>query len=312
MTTRYHTASPAAILGGAAAAGGAMALLCRDAFVTGWTVELALRPLLAVLTILCGHLAVKALRRCRLLSAVALAVLAISGSTLLVYEAMGTRAEIRDAKVATATDGASQRHHMQKMLAEAEENVTRYRTRASEECATGKGKKCDGAQYTVATWEAAVAGYEKKLKDLGAPKPIDPKGERITAFAGMLGVRASADDVQRSVALIEPLVLPLFLELSSIVLFGYGLGRGRRREVAEVGVALSPRRVLTDSTARDRALEDLRALVQAGHAPESQDWLAARWNISKSAVSKWMARWEAEGALPGNRIADGRIKTIAA
>ena len=320
--TKYHVASPAAILGGTAAAGGAVALLVRDAAVTGWTVDLMLMPVLVGLTILCGHHTSKALFRGRVLSAAGLAVLAAFGSCLVVYETMGRRAEVRDAKVAVATDSASQRLHLQQMLAEAEENVTKYRSRLSDECGSGKGKRCGGYAYTVKTWEAAVTGYKAEISGLGAPKPIDPKAERVAAIAAMLGVGISPDVIQRHVAIVEPLALPIFLELGSIILFGYGLGRGRkvavqapaptRQPLPEIEIANDPLPLSTSSTAytRDEALADLATLVRAGQHPESQDWLADRWNVGKSAVSKWLRHWETAGQLPGNRQPEGRRKMV--
>lgn len=318
---KYHVASPAAIVGGTAAAGGAVALLVRDAAVTGWTVDLMLMPVLVGLTILCGHHTSKALFRGRVLSAAGLAILAVFGSTLTVYETMGRRAEVRDAKVAVATDSASQRSHLQQMLAEAEENVTRYRKRLSDECGSGKGKKCDGFAYTVKTWEAAVTGYKAEISSLGAPKPIDPKAERVAAIAAMFGVGISPDVIQRHVGVLEPLALPIFLELGSIILFGYGLGRGRkieapaptRQPLPEIEVANDPLPLSTSSTpayTRDEALADLATLVRAGQHPESQDWLAERWGRTKGCTSKWLMHWEATGQMPGNRQPDGRRKMV--
>lgn len=322
----YHVNSPAAIAGGVLAAGGATALLVRDASTTGWTVELALMPVLVALTILSGHHAGKAMRRGKLLSAVGLYALAILGSGITVYETMGRRAEVRDTRTATAADTADSRQHLRQMLAEAEGNVTHYRQKMSDECGSGKGKKCDGLTYTVKTWEAAVEGYQTKIKGLGAPTPVDPKAERVAALASMVGVSASAQSVKSTVSLIEPLALPLFLELGSIVLFGYGLGRSRRkletvpalqpvaRKLPAVDIDDDPPSVSgAQPKSRADALVDLRALLRAGQAPPSQEWLKERWNVgSKGTISKWLAHWETNGELPGNRLVDGRCKTVVA
>lgn len=62
---------------------------------------------------------------------------------------------------------------------------------------------------------------------------------------------------------------------------------------------------------RDEALADLRTLLQAGQFPPSQEWLKGRWNLgSKGTVSKWLAHWECNGELPGNRMVEGRCKTV--
>jgi len=326
----YRINSPSATAGGALAAGGAIALLCRDALVTGWTVDLALMPLLVGLTVLSGVLAARALRRAHVLPAIGLYALALLGSSLVVYETTGRRAEVRDTKVASAVDDGERRQHLTKMLNEAEDNVRKYRQRLSSECPTGKGTRCQGATYTVYTWEAAVTGYKSELAALGAPRPVDPKAERVAALAALAGVSTPAATVKASVGLIEPLALPLFLELGSILLFGYGL-----RQRAPAPASPPPRGVLAcqphdvpDATAtddsgvdvparrlsRDEALADIRWLIQNGQTWPSQDWLLRRWGLpstAKGTVSRWLKAWEAEGELGGNRYAVGRCKTVA-
>ncbi len=142
---KYTIASPAAIAAGTAAAMGAIALLVRDGFTNGWTVELALMPVLVGVTILTGILVSKALRRGKLIAAAGLLFIHAFGSGLTIYETAGRRAEARDAKTAMAADSVTTRQHLAKMLAEAEGNVALYRKRMSTECASGKGKRCDGA-----------------------------------------------------------------------------------------------------------------------------------------------------------------------
>ena len=61
---------------------------------------------------------------------------------------------------------------------------------------------------------------------------------------------------------------------------------------------------------RDEAIADLKALLQAGHEPPSQDWLTERWGVTKSCTSKWLRHIEETGALPGNRVVQGRCKTV--
>lgn len=315
MRFHYTIANPAAIVGGVAAAGGAIALLVRDAFTSGWSVDHALMPVLVGITILSGHLLWEALRRGRLIAAFGLALLAIFGSGLTVIEAMGRRAEVRDVKVASAVDVETQRKHLRVMLTEAEEILAKHRALLATECASGKGKKCDGMTYTVLTWESAVAGYEAKLAKLGAPKPVDPKGERVAAVVAFF-TSLKEGDVKKGVALLEPFAMPLFLELGSIVLFSFGFSGRKKREIAAavpaeqvtpVAEPMSPT-PKGGSMTKIEAERDLVTLLALGKAIPSQDWLTERWGVGKGTTSKWLADWEDRGLV--TRTQSGHCKLI--
>ena len=236
---RYTIASLAATLGGAAAAAGSIALLVRDAWSGGFTVEICLMPVLVGLTILTGLMAGRAVRRGRVISAAGLLLLAMFGSGLVVYEQAGRRAELRDLKVASADSNSVQRQIDLKKLREAEEILTKHRAARDAECSGGKGKVCDGKQYTVDTWEAAVKGYKVELAKQ-PPVPVDPRAERIAALLKVFGVRVEDATVKTIVAIFEPIALPLFLEGCSILLLGYGLSPVARGRVARVSGKRTP------------------------------------------------------------------------
>lgn len=320
MKIFYNIRSPAAILGGVAASGGATALLVRDATITGLTVDIALMPILVALTILAGHLFWQALRGGRVISAAGLVLLAIFGSGLIVYETMGRRAEIRDVKVATASDVEERRQHLKKMLVEAQAALGTHRTAMDAECASGKGKKCDGLTYTVSTWDSAVTGYEAKLAKLPPPTPVDPKAERIAATLALMGLQFKAGEVQKAVATLEPFAMPLFLEFGSIILFGFGLAHRRRPAIPAPAPAEqvtpaaepipTPPSPKGGSVAQIEAERDLVTLMALGTPIPSQDWLAERWGVQKGTVSKWMSKWERAGIV--TRASVGRCKQIEA
>jgi len=86
-----------------------------------------------------------------------------------------------------------------------------------------------------------------------------------------------------------------------------------RQPLPDIEIANDPLPLSTSDTpayTRDEALADLTTLVKAGHHPESQDWLAARWSVQKGTISKWLRHWETAGQLPGNRQPDGRRKMV--
>lgn len=53
---------------------------------------------------------------------------------------------------------------------------------------------------------------------------------------------------------------------------------------------------------KDDAHADIIALLEAGHTPESQDWLALRWGVSKGAVSRWITAWEESSGVNMRRL----------
>ena len=330
MQANYHISSPAAIAGGVVAAGGAMALLVRDAFITGWTVDLALMPALVGLTILAGHLLWTALRHGRAFSVVGLALLSILGSALVVYETAGRRGEVRDTKVAGVAGTEAKRAELQQKLREAEEILATHRKAASTECASGVGKKCDGLTYTVSTWESAVTGYETKIGKLPPPSLVDPKAARIAAVLDLAGVTVKPEAVKKAVATLEPFALPLFLELGSIVLFSFGISQ-RQRKVAMVATPAIPAKTVAPAAPKATPAEtketvaqssagmtkieaerDLVTLLALGKPIPSQDWLVDRWDMEgkKGTISRWMADWEADGIVTRTQV--GARKVIVA
>ena len=224
--SKYHVHSTPAIVGGLLSAIGSCALLLADVGSIGnLTVDKALMPVLVGLTVLTGHLAWQAWAELKLLSCAGLFVVSSVGVALTVTDAMGRRAEVRDSGVRLADDAETRRAALTRKMAEAVEILESHRTARDKECATGKGKLCDGKSYTVSTWEAAVAGYEAQIGRLPKPRPVDAKGQRVGAIAGMVGLDGKT--AQARFALLEPFMLPALLELASIVLFGFGVGHAR-------------------------------------------------------------------------------------
>jgi hypothetical protein len=250
--------------GGVIAAGGACSLLVRDGWSTGFTLDHALMPVMVGLTILSGHLFWQAVRDWRALSALGFAVLAIVGSTLTIYETMGRRAEIRDMKVSAAVaantlveEKRAELDRATARLEEAENMVRREMT--GERC----GKRCQDWKVRASEVEAKLEKLSREIAETGGERPVDAKAERAAAVAAILLPDVPEARVKATVGLLEPFALPMFLELGSIVLFGFGLGR---REVTKVTVAPAD----TAQTSFD--VSDLSALPSpemfAGPMPE--------------------------------------------
>lgn len=240
MATKYTIHSRPAIIGGCLAATGATALLVRDGLDTGFTIDHALMPLLVGMTILSAHLAWQAITE-RRAAGIGLALLAIFGSGLTIYETMGRRAEVRDAKMLAATDSENRRANLQAQIDDAKKTLAWSDKDRAAECAGAPSPipatwpECRRKTGTVSALKAQIDANQKELATI-KHVPVDPKGERIAAIAGFFG--ANAASTKASVALFEPFLLPLFLELGSIFMFGFGVGHRvvadpRQIEVAE-------------------------------------------------------------------------------
>ena len=177
-------------------------------------------------TILAAHLTKQALSERRIAS-IGLVFLALFGSGLTIYETMGRRAEMRDAKTLAASSNAERRHRLQAEIEDAKTTLKWSEKDRASECAGAPSPipaawpECRRKTGTVNALKAQIARNQAEL-DTIKPVPVDPKGERIAAIAGFFGVNSSITTAL--VALFEPFLLPLFLELGSIFLFGFGIG----------------------------------------------------------------------------------------
>jgi hypothetical protein len=308
--------------GGVIAAGGACSLLVRDGWTTGFTLDHALMPVMVGLTILSGHLFWQAVRDWRAFSAIGFAVLAIVGSTLTIYETMGRRAELRDTKVAAAVAAnvviEEKRAELAKATArleEAENMVKREMT--GERC----GKRCQDWKVRASEVEAKLEKLSREIAETGGERPVDAKAERAAAVAAILLPDVPEVRVKATVGLLEPFALPMFLELGSIVLFGFGLGRREvtkgtkvtattipAQDTAQTSFDVSdlsalpspamfagplpeppaPKKKRSKRMARkERAIEALREYTLKNGAPPSFKLVQTRYHLPKATASRW-------------------------
>jgi hypothetical protein len=308
MKTKYTLHSLPAIVGGTIAAGGAIALLTRDAYATGLTLDHALMPVLVGLTILTGHLAVQALKEWKLLSCSGFLALAVLGSGITVYETMGRRAETRDAKVAQAAKSVDQYAAIAADYRRATELVTQAETWVASECRSGAGAKCRGNQFVLSQRSAHASSLKAQLEQATAPAPVDPKADRAAAVAGLLGY--SADMTKKAVQTFEPFVLPLFLELGAIILFGFGVGH-RSVPVSRVSVGVpaeTPKALSFERPLTDDEVEQIRRLLEGRSAPVTNDELAALAGVTKSEMSKRTSKAQEMGVI--HKFKAGRFNQI--
>lgn len=314
--------SPASIAGGAVAASASIALLVRDAWTTGVTLEHILMPALVGLTVLAAHIGWQAAREWKL-AALPLLALAVAGSGLIVIETMGRRAENRDTKVMTAEDNQQTRAKNAGELATLRKNMIWALPDMQTECAGAPNPfpptgwpQCRSKRGTVSAYQERIAQLEKALEKTPIA-PIDPKADRIAEVAAMLGLDKA--DTKKRVATLDPFLLPLFLELCSIFLFGHGLQHRAQRTVTVPRTAetlpppapppadpLPPPKGGQGAHTKNQALADLLTRNASGRPFASQDEMAADWNRRKGTVSRWCSEWESRGLIA--RSSAGKCK----
>lgn len=229
---------------------------------------------------------------------VVLAAVSLAGSGLIVWEQSGRRAQVHVASSVSAEDVARERKRLLQKRAEADEILPVHRAAQARECASGKGKRCDGITYTVSTWEAAVAGYDAKLAKLPSPAP-DAKTERVATAAGLL--RYDAKTARAWVSLLDPLLFPLWLELCSVICGIFAVSIVRRLETgvetrtspapAPVVRAIPETKAIAHLSPVRRETDEarvLRALRSRGGQIGSQDELGLVIGVCKSEVSKML------------------------
>lgn len=316
-----------AIASGIAATGGACALLLAEPLTTGhWSLDHGLTPLVVGLTVASGHLAVTALRARKLLAAVGFTAAFALGTAVTLLNGVGRQA-------ATVADTAAAVTKTNEAVASKQAEIAKARTRYEQALQqadremTGQrcGPRCTDWKTRASEVDSHLAILEVQLAKLGTTRVVNAKADKIGQLAAVLGFEAKR--ASHLVELVEPLLVPLLLELSAIVALGFGFAP-RRRAVAPVAqpVAEQPRASATGDNPQPpkpgnrqpatrsvatKALAEAEVirLVARGERLPSQDHLATRWGVHKGTVSKWCSDWETRGLIA--RQWDGRHNQIA-
>jgi heme A synthase len=295
--TQYFVHSYPSLIGGIFAAGAAIALLVRDGIQNGITLEHALMPVLVGLTVLFGHETWRALKEGKLISCALMAMLAVFGSGIIITETMGRRAENRDAKVAQATKTVEQYAVIAADYQRAAALVAQSEQWTAAECATGRGKKCEGQTFTLNQRKAHAEKLKAQLEKATAPAPVDSKADRVAAVAALFGFKG--EQAKAAFQTFDPFTLALFLELGAVAGFGFSVRTRKVSVPAETTKALSFENEKGDRS--DQEIEDIKkALSGLGHAV-TNDQLASILGCSKSEASKRWRRCAEAGVLEAQR-----------
>lgn len=208
-----------AIAAGTFASIGAMAILLWEPMHTGnWTLDHALVPLVVGLTIAAGHLAKVAGFR-RLGAAAGFSIAFLLGTAFTLYSSVGRQGEGAEAHKVSVEQANKLYDDAARMKGEAEETVKGLRDKAAKECASGKGKRCDGVTYSITTYEAAIRGYEQTMRDHPRMSTAT-KAAMAAEVAALAGFSKGA--AEAFFKIFERFALALMFEWTAIVAFGYG------------------------------------------------------------------------------------------
>ena len=325
-----------AIVAGTIATGGALAILTQDAIRTGnWTLEHGLLPILVAVSIVAGLLMTHAARARKPFAALGFFIVAAAATWGTLYTSIGKQAEVAGAKEIAAAERVRLRGERTK----AQEMLDEERKAKARECRSGRGKRCEGIQASVSTYEHAVAGIDAQVEKLGPETPVNGKAQKMAELVAALTGKDKAR-LQHVFELVEPVTYSLIFELCAMVAFHFAFGhRAPAKVPAQPAPAVpsekpkgptgsgpnKPRRTVRKQVlrtvgqssgtvvpfTRERARADIKARLGRSETIPSQDTLAGEWNRPKSTVSGWLTAWEADGTIPA-RVVEGRRKTLGA
>lgn len=266
-----------------------------------------------------------------------LGVVALAASAYIVVSGGMRNAETAGGKAAAAAHQVSQRASLLQMRAEATymladcpaaavkaDRGVRCGLRAAmtAECASGKGKQCDGKAYSVRTYEAAIEGYDTKLARLGpVAEPNAGYLRAARALAALPFVTVPADALAPRLADVMPFLAVLVSEICVIGLLMYAVnGPGPTRQPDRSAEVMPPtvrpgpserRTVRRGPSGKEACLAELVTMLALGQSVPSQRTLAEKWNRPKQTISDWLREWERAGLIPPRRTV-GREKALAA
>jgi hypothetical protein len=220
-----------------------------------------------------------------------LLALALLGSGVMVTGTLGRIAEAKDAKQA----GFMAQNRQFALL---NDELQVAKTEAGRECKSGFGAKCSNAKARIDSLTAEMSSHRVVA--------IDAKADAIASFAALFGF--DVEHTKAIVSALDPVALPLFLELGSVLMFGAAFHGNARQPKATVidaqQMATSEPATFARVWSKQEALADLKRLREAG----SGRWLAARWGVHPGTVSKWLSEFEDAGHV--ERARDGKAKAL--
>lgn len=255
-------------------------------------------PVLTLCVVVLLHLGMEMIKELNPMGLVAgaLAVLAL-GVTL--PASIGSVGAASDNAVAAAGKSNGDAGRIRADYAKTQGLVDEAEGWSAKECATGKGKKCDGVTFVLNQRRASLEKLEGQIKALPPAKAAMSSESRIAWFFAKLGYTVSESDIQMALPMLPAPVLEI---LSAF----FGLFGVRRVPVAAKVLPLvetvSKPANDTQLPKNDVEIEKLRAFFVAGDGPVTNDELAKGLGISKSEASKRVTKALRSGLVSRERL----------
>ena len=315
--------------------------LSKAFFAMDWMLVGSLVPLVVVAAVI-GH---GAMGSGKVITGALLWALSLAGSGLIVFENLGNRAEVREAKTLAAETRNEDRSRERKRLAEAHYILAScpdgapashrglkcgLRDALVDECRGGDGSRCRGLRRSVGVYEDAIAGLTATLASSTlTPEPVDAQAQRVASLLSWVGVVIDTKTARAGVADAHSLGLPLFFDLVAITLLIWGLEGGRRLPRETLSTTPVVHRESTAlaaqsdelgrpsggaSLSRDEAISRMIRMLERGETWSSQEELRERLGMApsgKGTLSNWLRYGEQSGQIP-RRVQVGRKKAVEA
>jgi hypothetical protein len=151
------------------------------------------------------------------LRAIAFAALAALASLICLTAVLDRVATTYDTKLQGRQSENLSRVEAEKALTTAEATAQAAEAAALAECTSGRGPRCKGLEERADGARQRVAEARAELVRLGSAIVVDPAARRLAAILPVS---------EATIGLAQPLMLPVWLELSGLVLLTYGLAPG--------------------------------------------------------------------------------------
>lgn len=247
-----------------------------------------------------GHYAIPQLKARAIVSGLMLGLLFLGATAYVVISSGARNAEQATIKAAMATEINAQRERELYQLSEAEKMLAGAQGDLARECRSGRGKRCQGIETTIAVYEAAITGHKAIVAKLG---PARQANGIYAHMAKTLAAVVGGDDAQimARLILVMPFLAVLLSELGTITFLHMAIGHrevpvplntvtdaelAELRRSFEAPVPASPPPPPRGGRPMLVVDHPLIAELKRGGPAGSQDELATRLGISKGEVSK--------------------------
>jgi hypothetical protein len=270
-------------LGGIFALGTAYVLFADVRSLADITTDHVMTGLVLVGTIAAGHMFWPAARGGRLLAALGLAILFVSGTFICVTGSAGRSAEVSQRKEAEAKKVNGGREAAETDLKKAKTERDTLTTNAAQQCSSGPGPRCKGARALLEMADSHIAILEVRLDDMHPEQQVNG-GLAHAAKVFALVVPAQPQQIEMALVLLWPFAKAMMLEVATIVFLGLGLGH---KTVSSSSVA-KPVTVATVSEP-ETEVDPVIAALRRVKRPVTNDELAAILGVTKGTASRKVA-----------------------